>query len=216
MNVLSLLRYTTSRCALSQVWVPPWVAFVLLIAVSYPSGAAALGSISLGIVILLVTSTWIGLATVNSESASQRASLAAAHGGVVRYRLITLLSAALASGLLIPLSVSWAVINDPARPSPAELTAAVLGHLVVVATGIAVAAVVSRPLVDRTGHAFVLAALILVVLVAVPHLPPVRLMVETLGAQRPNLHTAWLTTTTALPFAGLVAWGSAALGWRRQ
>ena len=214
--MLSVLRYTVTRCALTQVWVPPWVAFVLLVAVSYPPGAAALGSMSIGVVILLVTSTWIGLATVNSESASQRASLAAASGGAVRYRLATLLGAVVASSLLIPLSVGWALVDDPGRITAAALTAGALAHLVAATTGTAVAAVVSRPLVARTGHAFVLAAVLLVVLVAVPHLPPVRSTVEMLDAPQPDLSSAWWTTTATLAAAALVAWASAALGRRRQ
>lgn len=189
-----------------------------MIAVSYPSGAAALGSISLGIVGLLVIGTWIGLATINSEPSLQGAAVAALQGGVVRYRLALSLSAALAVLALTPLSIGFAAINDPAHLTAAELTVAVLAHLTAALTGVSVGAVVSRPLVNRAGYAFLLAIAVLVVLVAVPGLPPVRLMIELL--QAPNfgsegLSSAVLTTIGTSLAAGLAWWSSATLAGRR-
>lgn len=216
--MFDLLRYTAARCSLSQVWAPPWIAFVLIIAVSYPSGAAASGSVSLGVVILLMVATWIGLATINSESASQRASLAAQQGGAVRYRVAELLSAALASIVLTPLSIGFALINDPARPSAAQLTVAVLAHLIAAMTGVTLSALISRPLINRAGYALLLSVGLLVVLIAVPGLPPVRQVVDVLQAPHPYPQDLRQTTMTAIGTvmsAALVWWASAALAHRK-
>jgi hypothetical protein len=214
----SVLRYTASRCALSQVWVPPWLVYLLIVAIAYPPNTPALGSLSLGAIVLLPISAWLCLATLNSESEQQSASMAALAGGVVTYRMLVLVSALCAALALVPFSILYALLHNAGPLPVGDVVAAVLAHGVSAAVGTTIGALVARPLIARVGFALVWSCLLVVALIAIPHLPPVRLMVELLKSA--HLHTgdvivSGATTAATLVGAAIVCWGSAVFSRRR-
>ncbi|PJJ62183.1 hypothetical protein [Compostimonas suwonensis] len=217
--MLSDVRYTVTRCSLSQLWVPPWLVFLLAIAIAYPPQAPAVDSLSLGAILLLPVSAWLALATLNSEPASQKASLGAAQGGPVRHRIALLLGALLAALALAPLSIVYAYLHDPSGLQAGGLMLAILAHLVACITGVTIAAALSRPLVQRIGFTLVWALLIVLALITIPHLPPLRLTIELLetpDAGAPELLVAVLVTLATAVAAGLLWWWTSILAKRRS
>lgn len=215
----SVLRYTASRCGLSQVWVPPWLVYLFIVVIAYPPNTPAVGSLSIGVLMLLPVSAWLCLATLNSESEQQSASMAALAGGVVIYRMLVLASALCAALALIPFSILYGLLHNAGPLSVDYVIAAVLAHGVSAAVGTTIGAVVARPLVARVGFALVWSCLLIVVLIAIPHLPPVRLMVEFLESAHLDagdvITFGVITAATAMGAAALW-WGSAALSLRRS
>jgi hypothetical protein len=182
------------------VWVPPWLVYLLIVAIAYPPDTPALGSLSLGAIVLLPISAWLCLATLNSESDQQSASMAALAGGVVTYRMLVLVSALCAALALVPFSILYALLHNAGPLPVGDVVAAVLAHGVSAAVGTTIGALVGRPLI------------------AIPHLPPVRLMVELLKSA--HLHTgdvivSGATTAATLVGAAIVCWGSAVFSRRR-
>jgi hypothetical protein len=218
--VNSVIRYTAARCTFSQLWAPPWVVYLLVIAIAYPPGGRVLDSLSIGSALLLPVAAWIGLATLGSETAAQQASVAAAAGGPVRYRIGALGAATLAALALVPFSIAWALVQShgAAGADGTAVAMAVLAHVSAALMGVSIAAALSRPLVRRPGFVLLWALLVVVALVVVPHLPPVRLSVELLeaGASTPGLLACIGIALGTAALAGAVWWWTSVLSSRRS
>jgi hypothetical protein len=212
--MISVIGYTVHRCSFSQVWAPPWILFLLAIAIAYPPSSPPLGSLDLGGALLLPVATWLSLATLNSDPGSNQAAMAGLVGGLVRYRLAVVASALIATLALVPLSVGWAVLRGSTPLSAPELLVAVEDHAVSAVAGVVIGAMVARPLVTRRGFALMGALLLIVLLLAVPRLPPVRSMIELLESPSITGHQsaeAAVVTVTTLVGAALALWATSAL-----
>jgi hypothetical protein len=215
--VVELVRYTVARCALSQYWAPPWLVFLLVIAIAYPPGGDGLDSLTIGATLLLPIGAWIGLATLGSESSAQQATVAATAGGPGRYRFGALGAATLAALALVPFSVAWALVQSGGVVDGLSVAMAVLAHVVSAVIGVSIAAALSRPLVRRPGYVLLWSLLTVVALVIVPHLPPIRLAIELLeaGPSVPGLLATIGITVGAIGLSGAVWWWTSVLAVRR-
>jgi hypothetical protein len=218
MKMLSVMRYTAARCAPSQIWAPAWLLALLAIAIAYPPATPAVGSLDIGALLLLPVSAWLAFVTLSTEPGPQAAMLAAAHGGVVRHRMAILASASLAALALVPFSAAYALWHNTGALSGTGLAVAVLAQVVSVLVGVSIGCVVARPLIARTGYALAVAALAVVAFIAVPHLPPLRPLVERTEGSAPgvgDLLAAVAVTAATLAGAVLVWWASGVLARRR-
>ncbi|MFC8732496.1 hypothetical protein ACFT5B_08555 [Luteimicrobium sp. NPDC057192] len=220
----ALVAYTVARCGRAQVWVAPWLTFVVAIALlDAPSGRAA-DALALSTVALLFVAAWLVIATLGSQAPEQSGVLAAAVGGARRERLGAQLAAAVGSAVVVPVSflVAWAESRDPVHPaslahglSGTLVVTALLAHVVAVVCGTVVGAALARPLVTSRVVTLLVVLLVGVLLVVVPWAP------VSVAVGRTAHPTAAGTAVMALAVAVVavvgvaVAWWTAGLAARR-
>jgi hypothetical protein len=222
--VTALVAYTVARCGRAQVWVAPWLTFVVAVALlDAPSGCAA-DALALSTVALLFVAAWLTIATLGSQAPEQAGVLAAAVGGARRERLGAQLAAAVGSAVVVPVSllVAWMESRDPAHPAslahglsvPLVVTA-LLAHVVAGVCGTVVGAALARPLVTSRVVSLLVVLLVGVLLVVVPW-APVSVAVSRTG--HPTWGGAALVAAVAVAVVAVgaaVAWWTAGLAARR-
>jgi hypothetical protein len=164
--------------------------YLLLISVLTAGGGPPVSTGSVMAVPLFPLAAWLAWVAAGCEDPVLEAVTATAAGGLRRARvgkLLTGMGAAAALGL-VPVAVT--VARVPRQPQ--VWAAVVLAVVADVVGGAAVGFACARPVVPRRGLSVVLIALVTVVEVIVPGLPPVRATLQLLAG-----------TDTAL--AGLVA-----------
>lgn len=177
----TLFGYTLRRCTFSQHWVPPWVLAVLTISISYAPHGAFEGSIAIGTVVLMLASAWLTTACLGSEAASQTDVLAVA-SGPARVQLAKLAASLCAAFALAPVSFVYAWLRSGHPPDRAVTFWAFASHLVACLVGVGIGGIASRPFVHRAATSFLVAAVLCVADIALPHAPPGRALVQVWSA----------------------------------
>lgn len=223
MRRASVLGYTTARCVLS--WAPVWVVFFLIISIGYPSGNPAPSSLKFGAAILVPISAWMAVATFRGEDPVQAAAHGLHYGNPTGYRLLVSVSSFLASIAVLPVSLLWALARAPriAHTSPEFLIMVKLVIMALVA-GVAGAAVgtaigtwLTRPIVERGSTGFIVGGVLGIGLIAIPRIPPVRLLTDVI-ITTPSVARAGetvLVTLASLVVAGAASWLAAVTVRRR-
>ncbi|MGC5165182.1 hypothetical protein [Luteimicrobium sp. DT211] len=220
----AVVGYTVARCGRGQVWVAPWLTFVVAAALlDAPSGRAS-DALALSTVVLVFTSAWLTVATAGSQPPEQAGVLAAAVGGARRERLGTQLASAVGGAVVVPVSflVAWVESRDPAHPASLAhgLTAtlvvtALLAHVVALVCGTVVGAAFARPLVTSRTVTLLLVLLAGVLLVIVPG-APVSVAVDRTAHPTPAGAAVVAATAAAVVVVGAgIAWWAAGRAARR-
>ncbi|MDH6130716.1 hypothetical protein P3T37_000083 [Kitasatospora sp. MAA4] len=219
----ALIRYQLELLFRSQRWLPPFLAYVLLMVIGISAGESLLGAYGFGTAVLLPVTAWYVRCTATGEPAASRACLGAA-AGQPRTHLAALL-AALATGLSLGLAGLlgvWAVSGRTTIPPEAEaplpqvLLAGLLGTVVCVLLGVAVGALCTRPVLLRAQYgipASLGAAVLALVAPGSPANAVVRALITASRTARVTFPVAALAESTAL--AALVTAGAAVLAGRR-
>lgn len=191
---MSVIRYTLSRCFRSQRWIVPVLAFILLVAILYASGRAPFQTTGMiGALLLVPTGAWMTLAAINSEDAGQSSVTNVNGGGIIRVRFLVLLAAYFVCSVLVVVSVVASIVSDT-RFNTREDRLSVIGmlilaHLIDAAMGIIIGALVSKPVLERTGFAWLMVALFFVLSLIIPGSPVRGTLVLLMGE---NVHgDAW-------------------------
>jgi hypothetical protein len=223
--VKALVAYTVVRCGRAQVWVAPWLAFVVGVFLLDASSGRAADALALNTVVVLFVAAWLTIVTLGSEAPEQAAVLAAAAGGARRERLGALLAATVGSVAVIPISfaVAWFESRDPVHPSaiahgmtvPLAATA-LLGHVVACVCGVVVAGALTRPLLASRAASLLLLLVAAVLLVVVPRAPVAVAVART--AHPGSLGPVVLAGVACVVVAagGALAWWTAGLVARRR
>jgi hypothetical protein len=206
MRTVSVMVYTAARCAPFLSWPPIWVTFLLIISIGYVSGAPAADSLDVGAALLVPVSTWMAMATFRGEDPVQSGTHALHYGSRAGYRFMLSVTSFVASIAVLPLSLGYAWLRAPSAPDTPMVIMALLTQFVAAATGTAIGSWLTRPFVERQSTAFVLGLGISVGLVAVPRIPPVRLLTDVITVTPGGGH---LLQTVAVLIITLVAAGSA-------
>lgn len=149
---------------------------------------------------------WFGLIVANLEDPVQRTVTVTAAGGRGRVALATVLIALLGDAVLCGLAVFGPVLLTRYAYPPPTILLGLLAHLAATTAGTAVGLLCARPLVNRVGWSFVLAAIAVVATAVQPWLPPVGTAVAALvAAGDPPLVSA-LIGALATAAAGLLSW----------
>ncbi|MFI9329647.1 ABC transporter [Kitasatospora sp. NPDC052868] len=220
----ALTRYHLELLLRSPGWLPPFLAYALLLVVGVSGGNPLLDDLGYGSAVLLPVTAWYVRCAVTAEPAASRACLVAA-AGAFRVQLAALL-AAVTAGLVLAAggtSALWAVggrVADPgvaAQPpeGPAVLEG-LLASVVCVLLGAAVGAVCNRPVLLRPQYG-IPTALGLSVLVLAAGASPANAAVRGLitGARSGRVGYPWLELLLAAGLLAAVAAGSSALAGRR-
>ncbi|MFD8701243.1 ABC transporter [Kitasatospora sp. NPDC059648] len=223
-QVGALIRYHLELLVRSHAWLPPFLAFALLLVVGVTAGDPLLGGLGYGAVLLVPVSAWYVRGALTAEPPASRACLVAV-AGPARVHLGALL-AALTAGLLLAVgevAVVWwtsgAVADPGAQRDPGvgpALLAGLATSVVCVLLGALAGALGNRPVPVRAPYG-ILAALGLAAAALVVPVSPANAAVR-------GMVTAARTGRTAVPWGELLlavvlfaaaAAGLAALAGRR-
>ncbi|MFG2824359.1 ATP-binding cassette domain-containing protein [Kitasatospora sp. NPDC048365] len=214
----ALVAYYVELLLRSQRWLPPVLAYVLLLVVGMSAGEEAFGALAFSGAVLVPVAAWLVRCTVTAEPAAARSCVVAA-AGPVRTHLGALLAALLVSsalgalGLAAVLLMSGDARSDKAWTAPAGL----LVTAVCVLTGAAVGTLFNRPVVLGAQYGIPL-GLAAATLALVTTGTPANLVLRALigASRREGLHLPVLALPEALLVAGAALAAAALLVGRRQ
>ncbi|MGA5818462.1 ABC transporter [Kitasatospora sp. NPDC094028] len=203
-QVGALTRYHLELLLRSHAWLPPFLAFALLLVIGVTAGDPLLGGLGYGAVLLVPVSAWYVRGVLTAEPPASRACLVAA-AGPVRVHLGALL-AALTAALVLAVGevaalwwVSGAVANPGARRDPGlglALAAGLATSVVCVLLGVLAGALADRPLPVRAPYGILAALGLAAAALVVPGSPA--------NAAVSALVTAARTGRLAVPWAELL------------
>jgi hypothetical protein len=198
----ALLRYLAADTLRSQHWLAPLLTFLVAVAIIAPSDTSPLlPTATLTAVALLPVALWLTVVVNHSEDPVQVQITIVTIGNPTRVRLAKLLAAYLACCVLTVVAVIWTLTTTEDPLTPSLLTAVTLEHLITALTGVALGALISRPLLTRTGWIVLLGTGIALAEVLVPHLPPVNPLLSTFGDNPPANPWPTLLSITAQSLA---------------
>jgi hypothetical protein len=205
--MIALLRYLAADTLRSQRWLAPLLAFLVAVAIIAPSDTSPLlPTATLTAVALLPVGLWLTVVVNHSEDPVQVLITVVTIGNATRVRLAKLLAAYLACCVLTVVAVIWTLTTTEDPLTPGLLTAVTLEHLVTALTGVGLGALISRPLLTRTGWIVLLGTGIALAEVLVPHLPPANPQLSTFGDHPPaNPWPTLLAITAQSAVLSLVA-----------
>ncbi|WP_371479864.1 ABC transporter [Kitasatospora sp. NBC_00315] len=219
----ALTRYQLELLLRSWGWLPPFLAYVLLMVVGVSAGDPLLGALGYGAPVLLPVTAWYTRCALTAEPPAARACRVAP-AGAARVQLASLL-AALTAGLLSAvagLAVLWPLCGPvadpgaPAAPLAGALSAGLLASVVCVLLGLAVGALCNRPVLPRAQYGLPLAlagAVLALVASGSPANAAVRALVA--AARSGRVDRPWTALLEALALTALVAAGTAWAAGRR-
>jgi len=182
---LVVARYVLGDMLRSQRFVVPLIVYVAALGVLFggdPGPAPAAWPVSA--LALYPISAWLAITTAGAEDPVARHVTVAAAGGpgvVARGVLLVCLLADVVLAAAAAVRPVLPVITVLYPYAPTELVGAFLAHLGVAATGTAVGLLCARPVIERVGWSFLVAAAVVVVTGVTPWLPPVGTAVKALG-----------------------------------
>jgi hypothetical protein len=201
--VIAVARFAAAGCLAAQRWVPPALAYVVVLAATYAAGGEPLTNLSVGVAALFPVAAWVAVATLNDEDDDHAAVTAALAGGPGPVRRAKIALSAVVAAQLAVVGIALAAIRAPLAPG--DLAAGVVADLAAILGGVALGAVCARPFLARTGSALLAICLVTLGELVVPGAPPVHLVLAALGGHHP--HWAGLASGLA---AGLGLFAAAA------
>ncbi|MFJ7276643.1 ABC transporter [Kitasatospora sp. NPDC098663] len=223
-QVGALARYHLELLVRSHAWLPPFLAYALLLVVGVSAGNPLLGDLGYGAAVLLPVSAWYVRSALGAEPPASRACLVAA-AGPLRVHLGALL-AALTAGLVLAaaeVAALWWLSGTVANPGverqppvgPA-LAAGASAAVVCVLLGVVAGALANRPVLARPQYGIAV-ALVLAALALVAPLSPANAAVRGLvsAARTGRVAVPWAELPLAAVLLAAAAAGAAALAGRR-
>jgi len=177
--VIAVARYELRSLLLTQRWVAPFLIYVAFLAILYAGPAGP------GITVFAVTAfglipiaAFVTRALLHSEDDIARQVTVAAAGSRVRVQTAALLACAGLSAVLGIVAVGWGVVADSKLHAIPLIGGGLALHLLFGATGVALGAVFSRPLIAPVGPAVLGIVALTTLLLAIPA-SPVSWMIRT-------------------------------------
>ncbi|MGH2717234.1 MAG: hypothetical protein ACRDJU_01470 [Actinomycetota bacterium] len=186
----AVARYELRALLLTQRWVAPFLIYAAFLAVLY-AGPAGGGITPFAVTAfgLIPIAAFFTRALLHAEDDIARQVTVAAAGGRVRVQVAALIATAGPVLVLSALAVGWGLVADPQLHVLRLIVGALALHLLFGAAGIALGAVVSRPVLSPVGPAVLGIVAITTLLLAVP-VSPVSWAIRTLTHHQHQALTA--------------------------
>jgi hypothetical protein len=156
-------------------------------------GGSALSVWAFSTALLLAVAIWLTVSVLSTVDPAQAAVLIVAAGSP-RVRLAGLLTAYAGTVPLAAFAVVWPlVVQHPF--TAAGVVAAVVAHLLTGLAGVAIGALLSRPVLARRAWAVLAGVVAVLVEVVVPHAPPARQVLELFDRDHPGAFAGPLAAT---------------------
>ncbi|WP_051817646.1 hypothetical protein [Kitasatospora sp. NRRL B-11411] len=213
MTLRALTRYHLALLVRSQRWLPPGLAYLVVLGLGLSAGDNASSAAAFSAGLLVPVTGWLVRGAAGAEPAQSRACLVAA-AGWARVHLSALLAAALA-GLALGALGLLAVLLLGSKVSGPMAAGGGLATLVCALSGAAVGAVCNRPVVAGA-YAVPLGLGGVVAVLLVPG-SPANAVVRTLvlGARQQGPDLPWWTLPAAAALAAGCCWAAVAAAVRR-
>jgi hypothetical protein len=172
----ALVRYVWSDTARSQRWLAPALLFVTACALFNTDAGPMLTTYADTVACLFAASIWMTWVVTNSEDAVLASITAVTVGGPTRLRVMKLVTAFLACGVLGSFATLLPVVlrNHPEATTVGHVGAGLAGHLLAAAVGVGAGSLLMQSVIRRAGWAFLVATGAFLVEILVPNCPPVR------------------------------------------
>jgi hypothetical protein len=185
---MALVRYLASDALRSQRWIAPLVLYATIVLIIDADTGSLLGAYAASSVCLFVGALWIASIVLHSEDPTQAQITAVTIGSAARLRTAKLATAACFCIAIALASTIYPLVLHT-YSGPTTLGHAAEGFVAMcctAATGIALASVVSRPVIRRAGWAFLLATTIVLADIVVRGAPPTRQILNLFGGDHPT------------------------------
>ncbi|GAB7190696.1 hypothetical protein NUM3379_14020 [Kineococcus sp. NUM-3379] len=158
---------------LRQSFLPPVLAYLVLLAVFYASDAGPpLAAGALTAALLVPVAAWVQRLVSTAESEPFAEITLVRCGGRLRLLLVRLATGLLVGAALSVVAVAWAAIANPHPYPPGTIAVLTAVHLAEAVAGAGLGSLVSRPLRVRVGTAALVVSGWSAASLAVPFLPP--------------------------------------------
>jgi hypothetical protein len=192
----ALLRYLAADVLRSQRWAAPLLAYLVAVAIISPSNRSPLvPTLTMSAAALLPVALWLAVVVNHSEDPVQAHITGVTIGSATRLRLAKLGTAYLACLVLAAAAIGWVVSESADRITGSALAVGAVEHLTTALTGIALGALISRPVLTRAGWTVLAGVGICLAPVLVPGVPPTHPLLLTFGEHPPADPWAPLLTT---------------------
>jgi hypothetical protein len=217
---MALLRYLASDILRSQRWMAAFIVYATAVLIINSGGGTLLGTFAAYSAFVLIGSVWITVVALTSEDPAQAQITAVTVGGTTRLRLAKLTTAGIGCSVAAVASaaVPVALHNYSGSTRAGDIAAGIVALIVTVIAGVAIGAVVTRPVIRRSGWTFLVAAVAILADTLVPGAPPTRQILGRFSADHPShiaLFVLEIAVETLLLAAALVA-GSTFVAGRRN
>lgn len=177
-----MIRYQLALLGHSQRWLPPALAFLIVLAVLYTDpGAPVLPEFAVSAGALTVVACWLTIALVDAEDPVQRL-ITLTHARRQTRLLAGIVLAVLGCcAALAVVSLAFGTLRHKGAPEWGALGLGALAHLAAGSTGVAIGLPCSRLLVTRRGYTVLLALALLGLVVLVRWIPLVNPMLRAMS-----------------------------------
>ena len=173
-EVRPLVRYIWGDALRGYGWIAPALCFFGVEAVICAQNGSILPTYAASAAALLFVSTWITVATVNHEDPVQQSITTVSAGSFSRVRLAKLCVALLAGMVLGLIGVVGPLVVTSSDATIGNVAAGAGAQLLTTLTGVALGALLSRPLVTKGAWAVLLGFGVCLVTIVIPCGPPAR------------------------------------------
>lgn len=172
--MMALFRYVWTDTLRSQRWVAPILCFAAVVAIICTQTGSVLPTYAISATALLFIATWLTIVTVNNEDPVQQAITTVCAGSQSRVRVAKLLVAFSVAGVLGLLGMIGPPLASSSGATISDVLAGACAQLLTALTGVALGALLSRPLVSRRALAVLVGAAVCLATVIIPYGPPTR------------------------------------------
>jgi hypothetical protein len=183
-----IVRYVAADAARSQRWVAPLLFFAAAVVIFNTDAGPLLTTYADTAACLLPVAAWLTVVVVNAEDPIQTDVSIVTVGNDIQFRLGKLVTAFLAcAGLTAASVVAPLVAHDyPGSVTAGDVAAGVAGHLLVAVLGVAVGSLGARPVIRRSGWAFLVLSAACLADIVIPHAPPTRQLLVLFDEDAPH------------------------------
>lgn len=170
----ALVRYVWTDTLRSQRWVAPILCFAAVESIICTQTGSVLPTYAISAAALLFIATWLSIVTVNNEDPIQQSITVVCAGSQAKVRLAKLLVAFSVAVLLGLLAVIGPPLASSSGTTITDVLAGISAQLLTALTGVALGALLSRPLVSRRALSVLVGAAVCLATVIIPYGPPTR------------------------------------------
>jgi hypothetical protein len=182
----ALARYLASDVLRSQRWAAPLLAYLAAVAIIAPSNRGPLvPTLTMSAAALLPVALWLTAVVNQSEDPVQAHITGVIIGSPTRLRLAKLGTAYLGCLVLAAAATVWVVAESADRVTGPGLALGAVEHLTTALAGVGLGALISRPVLTRTGWTVLAGVGVALAEVLVPGVPPLHPMLLTFGEHPP-------------------------------
>lgn len=184
--MIPLGRYVAAETTRSMRWITPILFFCLIEAVLAAAAGPVLPNYAASAAAMFFLGIWVSVLVCNSESAVQEDITIVTVGGRARVRIAKLAVAYAGCLLLSTLAVAIPATLPGADPTFDTIVAGTVAHGATVLFGVALGALFSRPIVERTAWAVLFGIGVGLADIVIPNGPPVRQLLVLLNETSPH------------------------------